>query len=96
MPEPLPKLLRDVRRVRLDQRDDRFGREAGRGIVCRGSQRVDQLHHGGDRRVEDEAATDVVAHLRDRLVRLAGQRAFRRTLTGRLLGDLVDKPPQPP
>src|SRR5207249_2046567 len=29
-------------------------------------------------------------------VRLAGQRAFGRTLTGRLLGDLVDKPPQPP
>ena len=42
-----------------------------------------KLHHGGDRRVEDEATADVVGDLGDRLVRLARER-YRRRGRGRL------------
>ena len=75
VPEPLPQLLGDVRRVRLDQAHRGLGGEARvrRGRVLR--QLVDQLHHRGDRRVELEAALDVVGHPRDRRVGLARQRA---------------------
>ena len=42
---------------------------------------VDQLHHGGDRRVEGEAPADVVGDLRDRLVRLPRQRPVAASST---------------
>src|ERR1044072_2737867 len=71
LPERRPQFLRDVRRVRLDQRDRGLGGEARarRGRIA--PELVDQLHHRRNRRVEDEAAADVVGHLRDRLVRLS-------------------------
>ena len=79
LPQPLvaerrPQLLGDVRRVRLDQRDRGLGREARARRRRVAPELVDQLHHRGDRRVEDEPAPDVVGHPRDRLVRLARQR----------------------
>ena len=45
-----------------------------RRIVRRLRELVHELHHRGDRRVEDEAAADVVGDARDRLVRLARER----------------------
>ena len=81
--EHAPELLRHVRRVGLDQRDRGLGREAGGRVVGMPLDLVDELHHGGDRRVEREPAVDVVGHLRDRVVRLARQRAVARIARGR-------------
>ena len=94
-PSSRPQLLGDVRRVRLDQRHRRLGREARRRVVGRLRQLVHELHHGRDRRVEDEPPLDVVGHLRDRLVRLARERRAGRDAGRLALELLVHDAPQP-
>src|SRR4051812_19859576 len=80
VPQALPQLLGDVRRIRLDQRQRRLDGEARRRVVRLARDRVHELHHGGDRRVQREPATDVVRDLRDRLVRLPRERRPPRHL----------------
>src|SRR3954469_3424908 len=99
LPQPLvaqqrPQLLRHVRRVGLDQRDGGLRGEAPARSGWVGAERVDELHHRCDQRVEDEAPADVVAHARDRLVRLPLQLGAV-AVDGRSLGGLADDPPQP-
>src|SRR5436190_7537955 len=65
VPEPLPELFRNVRCVRLDQRNSRLGRETPRRIVRRTTDVVDELHDGGDRRVHREPPAYVVCDLCD-------------------------------
>ena len=55
---------------------------------------VDELHHRGDRRVEREAAVDVVGDLGDRLMRLARQRRVDAA-TAELRRLLEHDPPEP-
>ena len=55
---------------------------------------VDELDHGGDRRVELEAPEDVVGDLGDRLVRAPDERAVGGRLGRAALGDLEAQPPQ--
>ena len=79
--EPLPQLLGDVRRVRLDEREHGLGREADlarpRRVVLDAVDLVHELEQRGDRRVELEAAQDVVGDAVDRPVGRADQRAVR-------------------
>ena len=94
MPETLPELLRDVRRIRLDQRDRGLGGEPRVRSTRIPAELVDQLHHGRDRRVELKAAAYVVGDLRDRRVSLAGQRSIGQVLAWSGGRRLVDDPPQ--
>ena len=48
-------------------------RRVERVLAGMAADRVHQLHHRGDRRVEDATATDIVLHLGERLVRDAAQ-----------------------
>ena len=97
-----------MRREGEDQRGRGRGREAHRGTalgvaveaVLEPVGVVDQLHHGGDRGVELEAALEVPGHLVDRPVGLGQQLArLALRLGARLAGpgpllDLVAEPPE--
>src|SRR3954469_19769038 len=98
-----------VRGEREDQRGGGGGAELQRGRgdgVAAAVALVDELHDGGDRRVEREAPGHVVRHLVDRPVRLAHelevlavgrvQRPARRPRLARLIGDVHPQPPQAP
>ncbi len=65
------------------------------GIRRVARQLVDELHDRRDGGVVRLAPPDVVGHLRDRLVRLAGQRRDGRAGTVADRSHLVDEPPQP-
>jgi len=78
MTQQLPQGVADVRHDgRETHRDDAQGllthRAPRRADIIESAQRVQQLHHGRDGRVERVAPADIVGHLRESLVRRTAQ-----------------------